>query len=294
MTAFLDIYYLLQLCPADTGSVFMEGKHEKSINIGGSEMSALAGVQIRPPVEHVWGCGPLRPGEKPAEVKVFQHRLLQHFMLSIFCKLPVQPLRTNADLRRQFMVQPPPLQTEWCQLWHILLLKCNYTHFNKRLSKRHPNRRSCLKGVQHNPPCLFMKYARHIASTHSQSRQSPGRSAQQLPCNVCLLAVCNLLGNVTSVAHTFECGLKSQVRILLSVLTFRVNQRYVKADPPFIAIELDISDSSREGCAVSTLTITSEPKDWRGAVQVPSPPFHHKSPWGLIAEIATKQALEFG
>ena len=26
--------------------------------------------------------------------------------------------------------------------------------------------------------------------------------------------------------------------------------------------------AGREGCAVSTLTITSEPKDWRGAVQV--------------------------
>ena len=29
---------------------------------------------------------------------------------------------------------------------------------------------------------------------------------------------------------------------------------YVAADPPFIGIELDISDSGREGCAVSTLT----------------------------------------
>lgn len=107
------------------------------------------------------------------------------------------------------------------------------------------------------------------------------------------------------------------VRILLSVLQFRVNARYVEANPPFTGIgerrrsmrsgshsgacwrtqglgrkecgcsghgmflacswsdlcptlpptELDISDSGREGCAVSTLTITSEPKDWRGAVQ---------------------------
>jgi hypothetical protein len=134
------------------------------------------------------------------------------------------------------------------------------------------------------------------------------------------------------------------VRILLSVLQFRVNARYVEADPPFTGIgewcagccgagskaavlagsrwgnsctlragndpllltstsallpllpsapvhsgpvhsaplnpllnsprlyvlcaELDISDSGREGCAVSTLTITSEPKDWRGATAV--------------------------
>lgn len=57
---------------------------------------------------------------------------------------------------------------------------------------------------------------------------------------------------------------------MLSVLQFRLNRRYVEADPPFVAIELDQSDSGREGCAVSTLTITSEPKDWRGAVQVQS------------------------
>ena len=74
-----------------------------------------------------------------------------------------------------------------------------------------------------------------------------------------------------------------QVRIMLSVLQFRLNRRYVEADPPFVAIELDQSDSGREGCAVSTLTITSEPKDWRGAVQVPVPstisPFLHPQPY---------------
>ena len=58
------------------------------------------------------------------------------------------------------------------------------------------------------------------------------------------------------------------VRVLLSVMQFHINARYVAADPPFIGIELDHSDSGREGCAVSTLTITSEPQDWRGAVQV--------------------------
>ena len=58
------------------------------------------------------------------------------------------------------------------------------------------------------------------------------------------------------------------VRVLLSVVQFRINARYVEGKPPFIAIELDHSDSGREGCAVSTLTVTSEPKDWRGATQV--------------------------
>ena len=57
-------------------------------------------------------------------------------------------------------------------------------------------------------------------------------------------------------------------RVLLSVLQFRLNRRYVEAAPPFINIDLDHSDSGREGCAVSTLTITSEPRDWQGAIQV--------------------------
>ncbi len=43
---------------------------------------------------------------------------------------------------------------------------------------------------------------------------------------------------------------------------------YVQGQPPFLSIALDISDSGREGCAVSTLTVTSEPADWRGAVGV--------------------------
>lgn len=59
-----------------------------------------------------------------------------------------------------------------------------------------------------------------------------------------------------------------QIRIILSAFTFRVNSRYVDADPRFSEIALDISDSGREGCAVSTLTVTAEPKDWRGAVRV--------------------------
>lgn len=117
---------------------------------------------IRPPVEHRFGCGPPpTDGARTAGVSVFRHRLLQHFMLSIFCKLPIRSISTMDDLRRAFMV-----------------------------------------------------------------------------------------------------------RILLSVLQFRINGRYVRGNPPFIAVEWDHSDSGREGCAVSTLTITSEPKDWRGAIQV--------------------------
>lgn len=54
---------------------------------------------IRPPVEHQWGCGPLLGAGKPAPVSIFRHRLLQLFQLSVFCKLPIQPMTTLYDLR---------------------------------------------------------------------------------------------------------------------------------------------------------------------------------------------------
>ena len=63
--------------------------------------------QVRPPVVHRFGCGPLREGEAPPGVRVFKHRLLQHFMLSLFCKLPVQPMTRIADMRAAFMVHIP-------------------------------------------------------------------------------------------------------------------------------------------------------------------------------------------
>ncbi|KFM27169.1 putative zinc protease PqqL [Auxenochlorella protothecoides] len=118
---------------------------------GAATHLSLLPTSLRPPVQHAWGCGAAAPAKPPPQISVFRHRLLQLFQLSLFCKLPIQPLTTMQDL---------------------------------------------------------------------------------------------------------------------SVLQFRVNARYVEADPPFVSIELDHSDSGREGCAVSTLTITSEPGDWRGAVGV--------------------------
>ncbi|XP_037492407.1 stromal processing peptidase, chloroplastic [Jatropha curcas] len=57
-------------------------------------------------------------------------------------------------------------------------------------------------------------------------------------------------------------------RIFLSALHFRINTRYKSSNPPFTSIELDHSDSGREGCTVTTLTVTAEPKNWQGAIQV--------------------------
>eukprot|EP00237_Pycnococcus_provasolii_P000043 CAMPEP_0119197254 /NCGR_PEP_ID=MMETSP1316-20130426/13197_1 /TAXON_ID=41880 /ORGANISM="Pycnococcus provasolii, Strain RCC2336" /LENGTH=1235 /DNA_ID=CAMNT_0007193039 /DNA_START=21 /DNA_END=3730 /DNA_ORIENTATION=+ len=58
-------------------------------------------------------------------------------------------------------------------------------------------------------------------------------------------------------------------RIVLSVLQFRISSLYQRlARPCFTSIELDHSDSGREGCAVSTLTVTSEPADWEDATRI--------------------------
>jgi hypothetical protein len=42
----------------------------------------------------------------------------------------------------------------------------------------------------------------------------------------------------------------------------------MSSTPSFLSIEMDISDSGREGCAVSTLTITSDPDKWKKAIAV--------------------------
>lgn len=57
-------------------------------------------------------------------------------------------------------------------------------------------------------------------------------------------------------------------RIFLSALHFRINTRYKSSNPPFTSIELDHSDSGREGCTVTTLTITAEPKSWQSAIKI--------------------------
>ncbi|XP_026658146.2 stromal processing peptidase, chloroplastic isoform X1 [Phoenix dactylifera] len=57
-------------------------------------------------------------------------------------------------------------------------------------------------------------------------------------------------------------------RIFLSALHFRINTRYKSSNPPFTSIELDHSDSGREGCTVTTLTVTAEPKNWQSAVKI--------------------------
>eukprot|EP00899_Mesostigma_viride_P019537 jgi/Mesvir1/27585/Mv07330-RA.1 len=58
------------------------------------------------------------------------------------------------------------------------------------------------------------------------------------------------------------------LRVVLSALQFRVNTRYKSSSPSFTSIDLDHSDSGREGCTVSTLTITSDASQWKGAVAV--------------------------
>lgn len=69
-----------------------------SPTIAWAEGGCGGAAQKLPNAEHRWGAGPLQGAEEPV-VAVFRHRLLQQFMLTIFSKLPVQPVTTMRDLR---------------------------------------------------------------------------------------------------------------------------------------------------------------------------------------------------
>ncbi|KAL6494424.1 hypothetical protein OROGR_031224 [Orobanche gracilis] len=121
---------------------------------------------LRPPVQHDWSIPGSYTNAKPPQI--FQHELLQNFSINMFCKVPVNKVRTYGDLRN-----------------------------------------------------VLMK------------------------------------------------------RIFLSALHFRINTRYQyflkklqSSNPPFTSVELDHSDSGREGCTVTTLTVTAEPQNWRNAIKV--------------------------
>ncbi|GFP89439.1 probable zinc protease pqql, partial [Phtheirospermum japonicum] len=114
---------------------------------------------VRPPVQHDWSIPGSYADAKPPQI--FQHELLQNFSINMFCKIPVNKVRTYGDLRN-----------------------------------------------------VLMK------------------------------------------------------RIFLSALHFRINTRHQSSNPPFTSVELDHSDSGREGCTVTTLTVTAEPQNWRNAIKV--------------------------
>ena len=188
-------------------------------------------------MEHQWGCSsqPVHGGPASgAPVSVFRHRLLQLFQLSIFCKLPVLPISTLDGLRRGFMVR-------------ILLSVLQF-----RVNGRY---------VEANPP--FTGIGESVAAgTHAtavwcelrwvgkgdvgcRATCGIGRWCPPRPhCRTAYAAFVGLAPDLASCSPPASCL------------------------PACLPAELDISDSGREGCAVSTLTITSEPKDWRGAVEV--------------------------
>jgi hypothetical protein len=60
---------------------------------------------VRPPVLHKHGCWPMSPDEPAVPVSIFRHPLLQHFTLTLFCKLPVVSLKSLDDLKYSFMVR---------------------------------------------------------------------------------------------------------------------------------------------------------------------------------------------
>jgi len=58
------------------------------------------------------------------------------------------------------------------------------------------------------------------------------------------------------------------LRILTSIFMHRMQERQSRDNAPFLQVELDVSDSAREGCCVGTINVTSEPKDWKPSVQL--------------------------
>ncbi|KAJ4702388.1 stromal processing peptidase, chloroplastic-like [Melia azedarach] len=134
--------------------------HERSSNSADqSKIMRRERHAVRPPVEHNWSLPGRSADFKPPQI--FQHELLQNFSINMFCKIPVNKVRTYGDLRN-----------------------------------------------------VLMK------------------------------------------------------RIFLSALHFRINTRYKSSNPPFTSVEMDHSDSGREGCTVTTLTVTAEPKNWQSAISV--------------------------
>ncbi|KAF7836553.1 stromal processing peptidase, chloroplastic [Senna tora] len=148
---------------------FLVPKH--SVGLGGNSIERPANSvdqskifnkerhAVRPPVTHNWSLPGSSTDVKPPQI--FQHELLQNFSINMFCKVPVNKVRTYGDLRN-----------------------------------------------------VLMK------------------------------------------------------RIFLSAMHFRINTRYKSSNPPFTSVELDHSDSGREGCTVTTLTITAEPNNWQSAIRV--------------------------
>lgn len=65
-------------------------------------------------------------------------------------------------------------------------------------------------------------------------------------------------------AHFSHCTVKN----FLSFQNFLIYCNFQSSNPPFTSIELDHSDSGREGCTVTTLTVTAEPKNWQSAIKV--------------------------
>lgn len=133
--------------------------NERSNSVDQSKIVKKERHAIRPPVMHNWSLPGSNVHANPPQI--FQHELLQNFSINMFCKIPVNKVRTFSDLRN-----------------------------------------------------VLMK------------------------------------------------------RIFLSALHFRINTRYKSSNPPFTSIELDHSDSGREGCTVTTLTVTAEPKNWQSAIKV--------------------------
>jgi predicted Zn-dependent peptidase len=78
-------------------------------------------------------------------------------------------------------------------------------------------------------------------------------------------------------------------RIALLVLQSRIQSRYAELDHEhYKRCELDHSDSAREGCTVSTVTVTCEPLHWKYALQVAVEEARRLKQYGLTSGELTR------
>lgn len=120
--------------------------------------------------------------------------------------------------------------------------------------------------VEHRWSTQNLKESRNGYSAKSEEESVPHVFQHELLQNFSMSIFCKT--PVRSVQRYKDLRAVLMQRIVLSAFQFRITNRYKSGSPPFLSVELDHSDSGREGCTVSTLTVNAEPRNWRGAIKV--------------------------
>ncbi|KAF8409840.1 hypothetical protein HHK36_002358 [Tetracentron sinense] len=184
---------------------------------------------VRPPVKHQWSIPGSDEDAKPPEI--FQHELLQNFSINMFCKIPVNKARTYGDLRNVLMKR--------------IFLSALHFRINTRYKVEFP------------------VYAGELISSSMYifTLIMPEISTSCAAHNIWTAMEVGIVFPLDS----FPSLLKY---FIIKFLPSCYELAFKSSNPPFTSIELDHSDSGREGCTVTTLTVSAEPKNWKSAIKV--------------------------